>query len=122
MAACWCRFIIPVHRCWPRTGVKPNSCATIGWLPGQCEELEFEFMSETLEQLQVGNSSYAAVREQGAGLIDLSQRGRLLVSGAEAVPFLNGLITNDMKTLAVNSWMPAAFPNVQGRLIASVRV
>lgn len=79
-------------------------------------------MSETLEQLQVGNSSYAAVREQGAGLIDLSQRGRLLVSGAEAVPFLNGLITNDMKTLAVNSWMPAAFPNVQGRLIASVRV
>src|SRR6185437_3678350 len=40
----------------------------------------------------------------------------------EAVQFLNGLITNDMKTLAVNSWMPAAFPNVQGRLIASVRV
>src|SRR5712691_5628183 len=36
--------------------------------------------------------------------------------------FLNGLITNDMKTLAVNSWMPAVFPNVQGRLIAAVRV
>jgi folate-binding protein YgfZ len=32
------------------------------------------------------------------------------------------LITNDMKTLAENTWMPAAFPNVQGRLIASVRV
>jgi folate-binding protein YgfZ len=44
------------------------------------------------------------------------------VSGSEAVPFLNGLITNDMKTLAENNWMPAAFPNVQGRLIASVRV
>jgi folate-binding protein YgfZ len=27
-----------------------------------------------------------------------------------------------MKTLAENRWMPAAFPNVQGRLIASVRV
>jgi folate-binding protein YgfZ len=65
---------------------------------------------------------YAAVREGGAGVIDLSSRGRLLVSGTEAVPFLNGLITNDMKTLAENSWMPAAFPNVQGRLIASVRV
>ena len=65
---------------------------------------------------------YAAVRESGIGLIDLSARGRILVSGSEAVPFLNGLITNDMKTLAVNSWMPAAFPNVQGRLIASVRV
>src|SRR5215210_7968290 len=65
---------------------------------------------------------YASVRERGAGLIDLSARGRLLVSGSEAVQFLNGLITNDMKTLAENSWMPAAVPNVQGRLIASVRV
>ena len=65
---------------------------------------------------------YASVREGGVGVIDLSPRGRMLVSGTEAVQFLNGLITNDMKTLAENSWMPAAFPNVQGRLIASVRV
>jgi folate-binding protein YgfZ len=65
---------------------------------------------------------YAAVRVGGAGLIDLSPRGRMLVSGSEAVQFLNGLITNDMKTLEENTWMPAAFPNVQGRLIASVRV
>src|SRR6266545_5709953 len=65
---------------------------------------------------------YAAVRESGAGLIDLSARGRILVSGSEAVPFLNGLITNDMKTLAPNFWMPAIFPNVQGRLLASVRI
>lgn len=64
---------------------------------------------------------YASVRD-GAGLIDLSPRGRFLVSGSEAVQFLNGLITNDMKTLAEHTWMPAAFPNVQGRLIASVRV
>lgn len=65
---------------------------------------------------------YAAVRERGAGLIDLSPRGRLLVTGSEAVAFLNGLITNDMKTLEENRWMAAVFPNVQGRLIASVRV
>jgi folate-binding protein YgfZ len=65
---------------------------------------------------------YAAVREFGVGLIDLSSRGRMLVSGSEAVQFLNGLITNDMQTLGANSWMSAAFPNVQGRLIASVRV
>jgi glycine cleavage system T protein len=67
-------------------------------------------------------AEYAAVRDGGAGLIDLSLRGRMLVSGSEAIQFLNGLITNDMKTLAEGSWMPAAFPNVQGRLIASVRV
>jgi len=67
-------------------------------------------------------TEYAAVRDGGSGVIDLSSRGRLLVSGSEAVMFLNGLITNDMKTLALNSWMPAVFPNVQGRLIAAVRI
>ena len=36
--------------------------------------------------------------------------------------FLNGLITNDLKALGENKWMPAAFPNVQGRLLAAVRV
>ena len=65
---------------------------------------------------------YAAVRDGGAGLIDLSSRGRLRVSGSEATMFLNGLITNDMKTLGENRWMPAAFPTVQGRLIGAVRV
>jgi folate-binding protein YgfZ len=65
---------------------------------------------------------YDAVRNGGAGLVDLSARGRILISGSEAVMFLNGLITNDMKTLAPNSWMPAVFPNVQGRLLAAVRV
>ncbi len=67
-------------------------------------------------------AEYSAVRGGGAGLIDLSSRGRIIVSGSEALMFLNGLITNDMKTLAANSWMPAAFPNVQGRLLAVVRV
>jgi folate-binding protein YgfZ len=65
---------------------------------------------------------YEAVRNGGAGLIDLSNRARITVGGSEAVMFLNGLITNDMKTLAEKTWMPAAFPNVQGRLIAVVRV
>jgi folate-binding protein YgfZ len=77
-----------------------------------------EQMAETFQ----GTTEYSAVRDGGAGLIELSSRGRILVSGAEVVMFLNGLITNDMKTLAVDSWMPAVFPNVQGRLLASVRV
>ena len=67
-------------------------------------------------------AEYAAVRGDGAGVIDLSSRGRIAVGGLEAVQFLNGLITNDMKTLTEDTWMPAVFPNVQGRLIASVRV
>lgn len=67
-------------------------------------------------------SEYRTVRELGAGVIDLSSRGRIRVFGSEASMFLNGLITNDMKTLENNRWMPAVFPTVQGRLIASVRV
>ncbi len=76
-------------------------------------------------ELKVKNdvmTEYAAVRDGGVGAIDLSARGRISVSGSEAVMFLNGLITNDMKTLGENRWMPAAFPNVQGRLLAVVRV
>ncbi|HZE70307.1 MAG TPA: glycine cleavage T C-terminal barrel domain-containing protein [Pyrinomonadaceae bacterium] len=68
------------------------------------------------------SGEYTAVRDAGAGLIDLSSRGQLVVSGSEAVQFLNGLITNDMKTLEAGQWMPAVFPNVSGRLVASVRV
>jgi folate-binding protein YgfZ len=68
-------------------------------------------------------TEYEAVRDGGAGLIDLSSsRGRIRVTGSEATMFLNGLITNDVKSLAQNRWMPAVFPTVQGRLIGAVRV
>src|SRR5262252_9044720 len=68
------------------------------------------------------SKGYAAVRDGGAGLLDLSARGRITVGGTEAAKFLNGLITNDMKTLPPQSWMPALFPNVQGRLLAAARI
>ena len=58
----------------------------------------------------------------GCGLLDLSSRGRVEVAGTEAVQLLNGMITNDVKTLAEGAWMRAAFPNGQGRLLASARV
>lgn len=90
-------------------------------------------MSETLESQKVGTGAapahygdaaaeYEAVRGGGAGLFDLSARGRIEVSGAEAVQFLNGLVTNDVKALEDGAWMSAAFPNVQGRLLARARV
>lgn len=68
-------------------------------------------------------NDYQCVREGGAGLIDLSAlRGRIQVSGSEAVMFLNGLITNDIKNATETSWLPAVFPTVQGRLIGAVRI
>jgi folate-binding protein YgfZ len=66
---------------------------------------------------------YQSVRDGGAGVIDLSAlRGRIRVEGTEAVQFLNGLITNDIKTATEDSWLPAVFPTVQGRLIGAVRI
>ena len=68
------------------------------------------------------SKGYTAVRDGGTGIIDLCSRGRVAVGGSEAARFLNGLITNDLKTLPPQSWIPALFPNVQGRLLAAVRV
>src|ERR1051326_4985637 len=69
------------------------------------------------------SDDYRAVRYEGAGLIDLSsRRGRILVSGRDAAMFLNGVVTSGVKNLARCSWVPAAFANVQGRLIAAVRI
>src|SRR6185369_7148058 len=67
-------------------------------------------------------AEYETVRGGGAGLFDLSSRGRVEVSGGEAVQFLNGMLTNDVAKLVEGAWMSAAFPNPQGRLIAAVRV
>lgn len=52
----------------------------------------------------------------------LQSRGLISVHGGEAVQFLDGLITNDVKTLEDGAQMTAAFPDAKGRLIAVVRV
>ena len=49
-------------------------------------------------------------------------RGLIAVRGGEAVQFLDGLITNDVKTLVDGGQMVAAFPDAKGRLLAVVRV
>ena len=64
---------------------------------------------------------YDHIRGGGAGFYE-QKRGLIAVWGKEAVPFLDGMITNDMKTLADGEQMLAAFPNAQGRLLAVVRV
>src|ERR671931_514220 len=83
-------------------------------------------MSEAVEVRAVGeaNARRSSLDEvhRRAGLFDLSSRGRVRVSGGEAVQFLNGMLTNDVARLEDGAWMQAAFPNGFGRLIASARV
>lgn len=64
---------------------------------------------------------YNKIRSGGVGYFE-QKRGLIAVWGNEAVQFLDGMITNDMKTLEDGQQMIAAFPNAKGRLLAVVRV
>jgi folate-binding protein YgfZ len=64
---------------------------------------------------------YDEIRSGRAGFYEM-KRGLFSVHGKEAVQFLDGLVTNDIKTLADGVEMLAAFPNAQGRLLAVVRI
>jgi folate-binding protein YgfZ len=65
--------------------------------------------------------AYRDIRSGRAGFYE-QKRGLIAVWGKEAVQFLDGMITNDMKRLEDGAQMLAAFPNAQGRLLALVRV
>ncbi len=72
--------------------------------------------------MEIGlNDKYRKIRDGSAGFYQ-QKRGLVAVCGKEAVQFLDGLISNDMKTLEDGEMMLAAFPNAQGRLLAVVRV
>lgn len=70
---------------------------------------------------QILDDKYNHIRSGGTAYYE-QKRGLIAVWGKEAVQFLDGLITNDMKTLDAGGQMLAAFPNAQGRLLAVVRV
>jgi folate-binding protein YgfZ len=65
--------------------------------------------------------NYNFIEGGGSGFVE-QRRGLIAVWGKEAVQFLNGLLTNDVAKLESFRWMSAAFPNAQGRLLATVRV
>src|SRR5215471_14754875 len=64
---------------------------------------------------------YNQIRSGRAGFYE-QKRGLIAVHGKESIQFLDGMITNDVKTLEDGAQMLAAFPNAQGRLLAVVRV
>jgi len=67
------------------------------------------------------SDEHRAVRENG-GLIDLSYDGSIKVRGSEAVQFLNGLVSNDVKGLGPGKGMRAAFLTGHGKVRALCRV
>src|SRR5580658_7559094 len=64
---------------------------------------------------------YAALRE-GAGVLDLSFRGRLCLLGADAQRFLNGQVTNNVKDLKIGDGCYAALVSAKGKLHSDLNI
>lgn len=64
---------------------------------------------------------YEAVRKR-AGLLDLSARGKLRLSGKEHLKFLQGMLTNDVMKLGEGEGIYAAVLTVKGRMLSDMRV
>jgi folate-binding protein YgfZ len=57
-----------------------------------------------------------------AGLLDLSGRGRICLTGADRVRFLHGQVTNDIKQLAFGQGCYAALVTAKGRMQSDLNV
>jgi tRNA-modifying protein YgfZ len=64
---------------------------------------------------------HAALRD-GCGVLDRSERGKLALSGAGAVEFLNGQVTNELSTLRPGSGCYAAFLTHKGKMLGDLRI
>ena len=59
---------------------------------------------------------------QAVGLVDRSERGKLLLRGSEAAEFLQGQVTNDVEALEPGQGVYAALLNHKGKLRADMRI
>jgi glycine cleavage system T protein len=64
---------------------------------------------------------YQAVRQR-AGLLDLSFRAKVQVSGEDRVAFLQGMVSNDIKRLKTGEGCYTTMLTEQGRIVADFRV
>ncbi len=58
----------------------------------------------------------------GCGLVDRSERGKLALTGAGAVEFLNGQVTNELTDLRPGEGHYAAFLTNKGKMLGDLRI
>ena len=66
-------------------------------------------------------AEHAALRES-AGVLDLSFRSRLCLTGADRVRFLHGQVTNDVKKLRVGEGCYAALVTAKGKMVSDFNI
>jgi tRNA-modifying protein YgfZ len=67
------------------------------------------------------DAQYRQLREE-CGLLDRSERGKLLVTGAEAADYLQGQLTNDVEALEPGDGLYAALLDRKGHMQGDLRV
>ena len=67
------------------------------------------------------DGQYRQLREE-CGLVDRSERGKLLISGPDAAEYLQGQLTNDVEALAPGEGQYAALLDRKGHMQADMRV
>ena len=67
------------------------------------------------------DAQYRQLREE-CGLLDRSERGKLLVSGPDGAEYLQGQLTNDVEALEVGDGQYAALLDRKGHMQADMRV
>src|SRR5436190_885646 len=75
----------------------------------------------TSEAIDVPLDDYR-VLTGACGLIDRSERGKLALSGAGAVEFLNGQVTNELDDLRAGEGRYAAFLTHKGKMLGDLRI
>jgi len=78
-------------------------------------------MSQHSTLIHASSDSYQAARRHAA-LIDRTDRGRIVVSGADRGTYLQGLLTNDIQALRAGQGCYSAYLTPQGRMIADMYV
>src|SRR3954453_9973515 len=67
------------------------------------------------------DGQYRQLREE-CGLLDRSERGKLLVTGSEAAEFLQGQLTNDVEALEPGEGLYATLLDRKGHMQGDMRV
>src|SRR5436190_22108321 len=68
-----------------------------------------------------GLAEHSALRA-AAGVLDLSFRGRLCLTGSDRLRFLNGQVTNNVKDLAVGEGCYAALVTAKGKFQSDLNI
>ena len=77
--------------------------------------------TEVVEHYGAALAEHAALRE-AAGVLDLSFRSRLCLTGADRKKFLHGQVTNDVNRLNIGEGCYAALVNAKGKMQSDLNI